>query len=180
MASRRKRQLRATKMVELVQNIRISQPRIGTRKLYHILYNDLQALNVLFAILKADKMLVKPKRNYVTTTNSYHRFYKHKNLIENTLIDRPEQVWVADITYVCNWKNPMYLSLITDAYSKKIMGYHWGNTLETKQSLRALKKAVKNRIYPNLELIHHSDKGLQYCSDNYQNMLLKYKYDRAI
>ncbi len=69
----------------------------------------------------------------------------------------------------------MYLSLITDAYSKKIMGYHLGNTLETKQSFRALKKAVKNRIYPNSELIHHSDKGLQYCSDTYQNMLSKYK-----
>ncbi len=133
------------------------------------------SVGMLFAILKANKMLIKPKRNYVTTTNSYHRFYKHKNLIENKLIDRPEQVWVADITYVGNRKNPVYLSLITDAYSKKIMGYHLGNTLETKQSLRALKKAVKNRIYPDLELIHHSDKGLQYCSDNYQNMLSKYK-----
>ena len=118
-------------------------------------------------------MLIKPKRNYTITTNSYHRFKKHKNLIDHTVIHRPEQVWVADITYVGNRQNPMYLSLITDAYSKKIVGYNLSSTLETTQSIKALKQAVKNRQYPQNQLIHHSDRGLQYCSDNYQKLLDK-------
>lgn len=73
-------------------------------------------------------MLIKPKRSYHITTNSHHRFRKHKNRIEYLEITRPEQVWVTDITYVGNRKNPMYLSLITDAYSKKIKGYNVSNS----------------------------------------------------
>lgn len=175
--SKQKRRAIAGKVIELVQNVRIEQPRLGTRKLYHILKVQLQELGVgrdyLFTILKANKMLVKPKRSYHITTNSYHRFKKHKNLIEHTTIHRPEQVWVADITYVGNRQNPIYLFLITDAYSKKIVGYNLSNTLETTQSEKALKQAVKNRKYPQNQLIHHSDRGLQYCSDNYQKLLDK-------
>lgn len=175
--SKQKRQVVASKVVDLVQSVRIEQPRIGTRKLYHILKEPLQELGVgrdrLFTILRANTMLIKPKRSYHITTNSHHRFKKHKNLIENQLITRPEQVWVADITYVGNRQNPMYLSLITDAYSKKIVGYYLDRTLEVNASLRALKRAVKNRKYPNYKLIHHSDRGLQYCSNAYQEVLSK-------
>lgn len=172
-----KRQRIATQVIGLVTNVRIEQPRIGTRKLYHILQSELRELGVgrdrLFAILKANKMLIKPKRNYIVTTNSYHRFKKHKNLIETIDINKPEQVWVADITYVGNKQNPMYLALITDAYSKKIVGYNLANTLATNQSIRALRLAIKGRKYPMQSLIHHSDRGLQYCSDNYQTILSK-------
>ncbi|MDW7692029.1 hypothetical protein R9C00_15200 [Flammeovirgaceae bacterium SG7u.111] len=77
----------------------------------------------LFAIMKANHMLIVPKRRYHITTDSHHRFRKHKNLIENLDIKGPEQVWVSDITYIGNRENPMYLSLVTDAYSKKIVGY---------------------------------------------------------
>lgn len=175
--SKEKRQVIASKVVGLVKSVRMEQPRIGTRKLYYILQQELTTLGVgrdyLFAILKANKMLIKPKRNYTITTNSYHRFKKHKNIIEHQTIHRPEQVWVADITYVGNRQNPMYLSLITDAYSKKIVGYNLSNTLETTQSEKALKQAVKNRKYPQSQLIHHSDRGLQYCSNSYQKILLK-------
>ncbi|MCF6181636.1 MAG: DDE-type integrase/transposase/recombinase [Lutibacter sp.] len=115
-------------------------------------------------------MLIKPKRSYHITPNSHHRFRKHKNRIEYLEIVCPEQVWVADITYVGHRNNPMYLALITDAYSKKIKGY---NSLETTGSLKALKMAIKNRNYPNQELIHHSDKGLQYCSNKYQKVIYK-------
>ena len=143
--SRQKRRDVASKVMELVQGVRIEQPRIGTRKLYHILKSELQKLGVgrdrLFAILKANHLLIKPKRSYHITTNSHHRFRKHKNLIEQLTIERPEQVWVSDITYVGNRQNPMYLSLVTDAYSKKIMGYDLDNTLQVKASLRALKSA---------------------------------------
>jgi len=154
-------------------------PRIGTRKLYYLLKDELDSLGIgrdkLFSILKANHMLIQPKRSYHITTNSHHRFRKHKNLIENLEIVRPEQVWVADITYVGNRNNPMYLALVTDAYSKKIKGYNVSNTLETKGSLKALKMAVKLREYKDQQLIHHSDRGLQYCSNEYQRMIEKNK-----
>jgi len=176
-ASKQKRQAIAGKVIELVQRVRIEQPRLGTRKLYHILKLELQGLGVgrdrLFSILKANKMLIKPKRSYHITTNSHHRFRKHKNLIGHKTVKRPEQVWVSDITYVGNRQNPMYLSLVTDAYSKKIVGYNLDNTLQVNASLKALKMAIKHRVYPNDKLIHHSDRGLQYCSDSYQELLIK-------
>uniref|UniRef100_UPI00249536F3 IS3 family transposase n=1 Tax=Seonamhaeicola maritimus TaxID=2591822 RepID=UPI00249536F3 len=175
--SRRKRQVVADRVLDLVQSVRIEQPRIGTRKLYYVLKEQLQQLGIgrdrLFAILKANKMLITPKRRYHITTNSHHRFRKHKNLIESITPVRPEQIWVADITYVGNRQNPMYLFLITDAYSKKIVGYYLSNTLETGGAVKALQLAIKNRKYPENLLIHHSDRGLQYCSDSYQGLLNK-------
>lgn len=173
--SREKRQNIAIQVVELVRPIRMEQPRIGTRKLYYILQEPLRELGVgrdrLFSILKANSMLIKPKRSYHITTNSHHRFRKHKNLIENLTIKQPNQVWVADITYVGNRQNPMYLSLVTDAYSKKIVGYNLSNTLEVSASLIALKKAIKSLDKDHEGLIHHSDRGLQYCSNDYQELL---------
>ncbi|MGY6649957.1 IS3 family transposase [Wenyingzhuangia sp. IMCC45574] len=177
--SKKKKKEIAQQVVDLVVSIRGNQPRIGTRKLYHILQQPLRELGVgrdrLFKILKANHLLIKPKRSYHITTNSHHRFRKHKNLIEHLSITRPEQVWVSDITYVGNRQNPMYLSLTTDAYSKKIMGYSLDNTLEVNASIKALKKAIKNRVYPKNQLIHHSDRGLQYCSNRYQEILKKTK-----
>ncbi|MGY6648600.1 IS3 family transposase [Wenyingzhuangia sp. IMCC45574] len=177
--SKKKKKEIAQQVVDLVVSIRGNQPRIGTRKLYHILQQPLRELGVgrdrLFKILKANHLLIKPKRSYHITTNSHHRFRQHKNLIEHLSITRPEQVWVSDITYVGNRQNPMYLSLTTDAYSKKIMGYSLDNTLEVNASIKALKKAVKNRVYPKNQLIHHSDRGLQYCSNRYQEILKKAK-----
>lgn len=116
-------------------------------------------------------MLIKPKKQYHITTNSHHRFRKHKNLIENFNIQRPEQVWVSDITYIGTRKNPMYLFLVTDAYSKKIMGYNVSDTLASTGAILALKMALRNRIYKKKTLIHHSDRGLQYCCNEYQNLL---------
>ncbi len=169
----------AEQVVSLVDQVRIRMPRIGTRKLYYLLGKQLKELKVgrdkLFSILKANHLLIKPRKSYHKTTDSYHRFRKHKNLIEYLEVVRPEQVWVSDITYVGNRQNPMYLSLITDAYSKKIVGYDVSNTLAVKASIRALKMALKNREYPLLDLIHHSDRGLQYCSDTYQKELKKAK-----
>ena len=172
-----KGQQTALKVVELVNEVRRMMPRLGTRKLYYLLEKELKVLGVgrdkLFTILKANHMLIKPVKTYHVTTNSHHRFRKHKNLIEDLDKAHPEQVWVADITYVGNRNNPMYLSLITDAYSKKIMGYHLSTSLETQGSIKALKMAIKNRIYPSNKLIHHSDRGLQYCSNDYQDLLSK-------
>jgi len=152
-------------------------PRLGTKKLYYLIEPQLKTLGVgrdkLFAILKANHMLIKPRKTYHITTNSHHRFRKHKNLIVNLDIHRPEQVWVSDITYVGTREKPLYLSLVTDAYSKKIMGYNVSKSLHLEGALLALKQALRNRKYADKQLIHHSDRGLQYCSDEYQRILNK-------
>lgn len=149
-------------------------PRVGTRKLYHLLFPQLQDLGIgrdrLFQILKANHMLIKPSRQYHVTTYSHHRFRKHKNLIENITLHRPEQVWVSDITYIGSKKTPIYLSLVTDAYSKKIVGYNVADSLAAEGAIAALEMAIKNREY-DYPLIHHSDRGLQYCCNEYQDLL---------
>ena len=149
----KRRRTRSVKVVELVESIRMQMPKIGTRKLYFMLEEELKQLRVgrdmLFRILKANHLLIEPKRRYHITTNSHHRYKKHKNLIENVVPERPEQIWVSDITYVGNRQNPMYLALVTDAYSKQIMGHDLSNSLDVSGSLRALKMAVKKRIYKN-------------------------------
>ncbi len=168
---------KAEQVVELVENIRMKMPKIGGRKLYFILNEPLKTLKIgrdkFFNILKANHLLITPKRSYHITTNSHHRFRKHKNLVLDYQITKPNQVWVADITYIGNRKNPSYLSLITDAYSKKIVGHHVAENLTTEGSLLALKKAINTTELKELSLIHHSDRGLQYCSDEYQKNLEK-------
>lgn len=172
----RKQDLSA-EIIGLVIDVRMKMPRIGARKLYHILKESLEALSVgrdkLFQILKANHLLVKPKRSYHITTNSHHRFRKHKDLTIDMKVSRPEQLWVSDITYLGNRKEPCYLALVTDAYSKKIVGYDVSDSLSMEGSVRALKMAISKRIYKKDMLIHHSDRGLQYCCDEYQQTLIK-------
>lgn len=159
----------------MVRDIRITMPRLGGKKLYFLLKDQLLPLKVgrdkLFRILRANHMLVKPKRSYHITTDSHHRFRKHKNLVNTIEIEEPETVWVSDITYVGKRTNPSYLALITDAYSKKIVGYNVSDSLSVEGSLKALEMATKKRIYKDRPLIHHSDRGLQYCSHEYQKLL---------
>ena len=168
---------KAEQVVELVENIRMKMPKIGGRKLYFMLNEPLKTLKIgrdkFFNILKANHLLITPKRSYHITTNSHHRFRKHKNLVLDYQITKPNQVWVADITYIGNRKKPSYLSLITDAYSKKIVGHYVAENLTTEGSLLALKKAINTTELKELSLIHHSDRGLQYCSDEYQKILEK-------
>jgi transposase InsO family protein len=163
----------------MIADIRRSMPRIGTRKLYYLLADRLHTLKIgrdkFFEILRANHLLVQARRSYHVTTNSHHRFRKHKNLILDLAISRPEQVWVSDITYIGKREKPCYLSLVTDAYSKKIMGYYVADNMNTESSTIALKMAVKNRKDDKEPLIHHSDRGIQYCADNYQKILLKSK-----
>lgn len=174
-----KRQTIAEQVVKLVLPIRARMPRMGTRKLYYLLQEQLEELHVgrdkLFSILKANHLILYPKRSYRVTTNTHHRFYKHKDLISHLSIHRPEQVWVSDITYVAAGLDNTYLALITDAYSKKIVGYDLSDSLNTTGVLRALQMAIKNRKYTQSTLIHHSDKGIQYCSNEYQQALSKNK-----
>lgn len=162
----------------MVEEIRLKLPRVGTRKLHYMLKDELSDIGIgrdkLFDILRANHLLVNPKPCYHVTTNSYHRFRKHKNLIENVVPNRPEQQWVSDITYIGKRERPYYLALITDAYSKKIVGHNVSESLDTNGSIQALMLAIKNRKTTGKgKLTHHSDRGLQYCSDWYQNVLKK-------
>lgn len=174
----RKRQSIAQQVVDLVRKIRVHQKRIGTRKLYYLLHKELQELKVgrdkFFDILRANHLLIIPKRSYHTTTMSHHRFRKHPNLTKELIINRPNQVWVSDITYIGKREKPCYLSLITDAYSKKIVGFEVSNTMCTKEMVKALKMALKQRKTKE-SLIHHSDRGIQYCCDEYQYYLTKHQ-----
>lgn len=171
------RQLIASEVISLVLKIRNTMPRIGAKKLYYLLRSQLNQLKIgrdkFIDILRANHLLIIPKRSYHITTNSHHRFRKHQNQILDLKINRPEQVWVSDITYIGKRENPCYLSLITDAYSKRIMGFNVADNMNTQSSLTALKNAIKQRRDKRKTLIHHSDRGLQYCSDQYQKLLHK-------
>ncbi|GJM62731.1 IS3 family transposase [Persicobacter diffluens] len=149
--------------------------KLGTRKLYHVLNEELKELGIyigrdkLFTILRENNLLIKKKRNRAITTNSNHRFKKYKNLIQGTTPTRPDEQYAADITYIklLGPEDFCYLHLITDLYSHKIVGWHLSRSLAAKESRKALKMALKQRKNKNLPLIHHSDRGVQYCSNKY-------------
>ena len=166
---------KSAEVVSLVMGVRRLMPRIGTRKLYCLLEEPLTALGVgrdkLFDVLRANHMLIVPKRQYRQTTNSKHLFYKHKNLVLDRIPTRPEEIWVSDITYVGGRDKHTYLALVTDAYSKKIVGYDLSDSLSADGAIRALQMACRGRMYKQQPLIHHSDRGIQYCCDDYQKEL---------
>ncbi len=175
----KKSQETASKVVLLVMEVRQQMPRIGTRKLYYLLQDQLTDLGVgrdkLFAILNANHMLIKPMRSYRITTDSHHWLHKHKNLIEHITPERPEQIWASDITYIGYRNKHRYLALVTDTYSKKIVGYDLSTSLGADGAIRALKMGLGQRSYKKKKLIHHSDRGLQYCCDGYQKVLNRKK-----
>lgn len=163
-------------VVKKVLNIRRELPKVGTRKLQKII-NDNSVITFekigrdkLFKILKSNDLLIVRKRKYAVTTNSLHPFKKYKNLIKDKVIKRVNQVWVSDITYIRSKNNFYYLSLITDVFSRRIMGWELHHNLETKGCLKALNMAYKN----GKPEIHHSDRGSQYCSYKYTEQLKKY------
>jgi transposase InsO family protein len=165
-----------TKVLTFVKDRRKDQPREGGRKLYEALSNDAFSQEIkigrdkLFEILRNHNMLVPRKRSYVKTTDSHHRFHKYKNLIKDISITKPHQVWVSDITYIRLVRGHCYLALITDVYSRKIVGFDVSDSLELSGCLRALQKAL--RAVPRKHaLIHHSDRGAQYCSYAYTDVL---------
>lgn len=162
----------------MVHALRLEMPRIGTRKLYYLLSHELSLCNIkigrdaLFNYLRREGLLVRPKKSYTKTTFSKHWLHKYDNLLKDYKIDRSEQVYVSDITYVKSFERTHYLSLVTDAYSRKIVGYQLSDDMSTENVVKALKMAVRDRK-SDLPLIHHSDRGLQYCSKIYQDILKK-------
>ncbi len=171
------KEAKAIEVVSMINQVRKTMPRLGGKKSYHILMDDLKSMKIgrdkLFDILRANHLLIQPKRRYHVTTNSHHHFRKHQNQILDLEINRPDQVWVSDITYIGKREKPCYLSIVTDAYSKKIMGYYVADNMNTESSVKALNMAIKQRKNNKMPLIHHSDRGLQYCANDYQNTLIK-------
>lgn len=151
-------------------------PRLGTRKLHYLIKEDLELQGIklgrdaLFDYLRREHLLIRPRKNYTKTTDSNHWLRKHPNLYVNKVLCRPEEVYVSDITYVKSREATHYLSLVTDAYSRKIVGHHLSDDMSAENVVQALKMAVKTRI-SKTPLIHHSDRGLQYCSRVYQDQL---------
>jgi transposase InsO family protein len=156
-----------------VLDLRRQMPRLGTRKLHYLLEQNKIKVgrDRLFDWLRDQGLLIYRKRRYTVTTNSKHWMRKYPNVVKGLSLTRPEQVWVSDITYLDTEEGNGYLHLVTDAYSKQIMGYEMCDNLEASSTLKALKMALGNRRYKELALIHHSDRGLQYCSKLYTQCL---------
>lgn len=167
-------------IVDFVLEIRKNHRHMGCRKLYEkiqpfLLEHQIKmGRDALFDILAANNLLVRRRKRKISTTNSYHKFKKYPNLIKNLAVTAPNQLWVSDITY---WKIEsgfVYISFLTDAYSRKIVGHCVHKTLEAAGTKEALNLAIsgleKGKDCP-IQLIHHSDRGAQYCSDAYVDIL---------
>ena len=163
---------------KLILIIRSRMPRLGTRKLYFLLRSSLIERGIklgrdaLFALLRKEYLLIKPKKNYTKTTNSKHWLKKHPNLLKEVKPTYPEEVFVSDITYLKAKNRTYYLALITDAFSRKIMGYNLSHDLGAESASKALDVVATNR-QAEVQSIHHSDRGLQYASAVYQQKLKK-------
>jgi len=168
-------------VVQLVESIRQKHPRMGTRKIYHLIKQDLddQGIKIgrdaLFSILADEGLLIRKRKRMHITTNSNHWFRKYPNLIKGFEPGAPNQLWVSDITYIRTDHGFLYLFLITDAYSKRILGYRLAPNMDSTHAVNSLQDAIENSGQPLDGLIHHSDRGLQYCSNAYVNTLKQYQ-----
>lgn len=162
-------------VLELVRNFRKRMPKTGGVKLHYELASELEKHQIklgrdkLFEVLRTYGLLIKKTKRVHITTDSKHHFYKSPNLLKELEITHSEQVWVSDITYIKVASNHAYLALVTDAYSKKIMGYSLEGNMKVEMVKDALKMALKNRSFKHPNIIHHSDRGIQYCCPDYSN-----------
>lgn len=170
---------REEQIVRCVLQHRRRQPRVGGKKLHRMLNASGEldfrvSRDYLFKVLRKNGLLVTRKKNYVKTTNSMHRFKKHKNAIKDLEEIGPEDVLVSDITYVETEEDHGYLFLVTDYATRRIMGHYFSRNLKAEGGIKALRKAIKNLADPR-GTIHHSDRGLQYCCGKYTSLLEKNK-----
>jgi transposase InsO family protein len=167
-------------IVDEVVRIRQRHRRMGGRKLYELLepfmleHQIKMGRDALFNVLSAHRLLVRKRRRGVRTTQSFHWMRKYPNLIKVFTPTAPNQLWVSDITYWRINTGYVYISFITDAYSRKVVGYHVAETLEAVETQKALEMALSGLDELPYNLIHHSDRGLQYCSSKYVKLLQDY------
>jgi len=159
----------------LIRSVRIGMPRYGTEKLHLDINKDLKKLSIkmgrdkFLSFCRERHLLVPRTKRFHITTDSKHFFYKSPNLIKNLVPTHAEQVFVSDITYIKLEQGYAYLALVTDLYSKKIMGYSLHHNMKVPMVKEALDMAIKNSIYSYQKIIHHSDRGIQYCCPEYAN-----------
>ena len=178
-----RRQQRARQVVDaelvagLVRRERRLQPRLGTRKLYHLLKPELEQAGVrmgrdrMFEELRSRGLLLTPvSAEFPRTTQSYHNLPVFRNLVKDLEVKAPNEVWVSDLTYLRTAEGYLYLALITDKYSRKIVGWNVGDNLEAVGCTRALERALEE-LPPQSRPIHHSDQGSQYCCHQYVQRL---------
>ena len=179
--SRHKRQcleIDETFILSIVRRERAVQPRLGCRKLLHILGSEFADVGVnigrdrFFKLLSINNLLIKRCSRCPRTTNSRHWFGVYSNLYKDALLKYPSQAVVSDITYIHTNEGFMYLSLIMDAYSRAIVGYDCSDSLEAEGAMRSLSMAIKN-LKTSSGVIHHSDRGIQYCCHEYVKRLKK-------
>lgn len=165
-------------VLQKIKEIRRDLPKTGCIKLYKELNKGfLQSLGIsmgrdaIFDLVRQNGMLVKSKKRHAYTTNSFHRYKIHPDLVQRRSANRVEEIWVSDITYINTVTGFTYLSLVTDAYSRKIVGHYLSTDLKASGCIKALEHALANRLYPKEFLIHHSDRGTQYCCEDYVSRL---------
>lgn len=169
-------------VVKRILAVRNVHPRMGCRKIYALIKEDLGAAGLkvgrdkLFDIMSDNQLLIRKRKPRVGTTNSNHPYKRYKNLTKGFAPYQANQLWVSDITYIRSGGNFKYLFLITDAYSKKVVGYKLADTLETKHAIDSLKQALRS-CANTPGLIHHSDRGIQYCSHRYVKLLQDYEVE---
>jgi len=166
-------QIRNAKIIEFVMEIRKRMPGTGTLKLLDHLKEKFIQNNIkmgrdgLFDLLRSRGLFIKRNKCFHITTDSKHFFYKSPNLLYNLAITHAEQVFVTDITYIKTDSGHCYLALVTDAYSRKIMGWALENNMKVGMVKKALQMAHENCIFNHKNIIHHSDRGIQYCCPDY-------------
>ncbi len=165
-------------LLQMVKEERKYMPRIGGRKLLYLinkqLPDDMQmGRDSFFDWLGSNNLLVRRTRTRVITTNSFHWLRKYPNLIKEYIPTRPNQLWVSDITYIRTIEGVLFLYLITDAFSKKIVGWKVSHNLKAYNAIDALNMAIKRNPNRSQNIIHHSDRGVQYCSGPYVKVLTK-------
>ena len=174
---RQRREVDGGLVAELVKRERRLQPRLGTRKLYHLLKPELKNAGVrigrdrMFEELRKRDLLLEPEpAQYPSTTQSYHNLPVFRNLVKDLEVKAPNEVWVSDLTYLRTVEGYLYLALITDKYSRKIVGWNVGDNLEAVGCRQALERALEE-LPASSRPIHHSDRGSQYCCHEYVKRL---------
>lgn len=179
--ARSRREVDEEFVLELVRRERRLQPVIGARKLLRIIGPELEEAGVVigrdrfFELLRREEMLIERKARSARTTYSNHGLRVWPNLLKTLVLSGPNQAWAADITYVRTLEGFVYVALLTDAWSRKIVGWDAGMTLEAEGAARALKMALK-QLSEGRDCVHHSDRGSQYCCGDYMKLL----HDRKV
>lgn len=167
-------------ILELVREQRAVLPMLGVRKLYYLLGDDISNIaapgsfgrDKLFDLLARNTLLIKSKKRSATTTDSRHGFRKHPNRLKDRILSGPHQAYVCDITYLRTERGFVYLFLITDAYSRVIVGWELSESLRIEGAIKALQMALA-QCPDTTGLTHHSDRGIQYCAHEYVSILKK-------